>query len=247
MENEKMIFNLAEGVEKAEIIIRQVDSVNELPELAPIKMDISGTIGAPVEFLRRRLSEYGQVNQKRCHVYVSRENMVIELTINENDPYACGKIKGALETSPVFNKFGINAGKDWEPNELGQFLKMNRAFFADRAENMKLVTDLKNFQAKINVTMQRQKSESGDFNESYAGAVTSNVPGAFKLKMPLFKGRPSEEIEVEVYANINGRNVLLQLYSPGTCQALEDIRDAVIDEEIAIIRELAPDIAIIEK
>lgn len=247
MENEKLQISLAPGVEKAEIIIREVSEVNELKVKAPLKVNLSGVIGAPLEFLKKRYDQEDQVNQKRCVVIFNREKLTIKLTINENDEYNKGEVVGNLKQHPKFIEFGINQDKDWEPNELGQFFKMNRFFFADKSENMKLVTDLKNFEAKVNTTIEKQKSESGDFKDNYSGVVTSNLPGKFKLMIPLFKGSSSEEIEVEFYASVKGRTIFLQLFSPSANQALEDIRDMVIDEQITAIRELTPDIAIIEE
>lgn len=57
----------------------------------------------------------------------------------------------------------------------------------------------------------------------------------------------AETIEVEFYASVNGRDVTLQLVSPGACQLLEDLRDRIIDEQVTRIRELAPEMAIIEQ
>ena len=75
----------------------------------------------------------------------------------------------------------------------------------------------------------------------------SNLPEAFTLQLPIFKGMPAESIEVEFYASVNGRDVALQLVSPGACQLLEDLRDKVIGDEVEKIRELSPEIAIIEQ
>lgn len=247
MKNENLQVTFGDGVTKGELIIREVAEVNELEIKAPVKIGLSGVIGAPVEFLTRRLDQNDQINQKHCHVIISREKLMIVLIINESDDYLRGEICGKLEQHPKFKEFGINAGKNWDPNELGQFFKMNRAFFIDRSENMKLVTDLKNFEANVNSKIEKQKSESGDFKDNFSGVVTSNLPGLFKLKIPLFKGREAEELEVEFYASVSGRTIALQLYSPGAMQALEELRDKVIDEQIEQIRTLAQDIAIIEQ
>ena len=82
MQNEKFQINLAEGTQKAELIIREVKAVNELPIKEPIKINISGTIGAPREFLIHRLDQPDQINQKRCHILVDRDEISILLTIN---------------------------------------------------------------------------------------------------------------------------------------------------------------------
>lgn len=247
MQNENLIINMATEADKAEMIIREVNYVNELEVKEPVKLCIYGTIGAPYEFLQRRISEIDQINQKRCHILVSRQGLSIDLVTNENDYYNQNKVTGKLISHPKFIEFGINSGRDFEPAELGQFFKMNRVFFADRSENMKIVSLLKSFTATVNTSIEKEKNQNGSFNDTYTGVVNSNLPGAFKLKMPLFKGRPAEEFEVEIYANVNGRTVSLQLFSPGAVQALEEIRDAIIDEQIGLIRELAPEIAIIEQ
>jgi hypothetical protein len=245
MEKEK--FQIVLGPSgKADVTIREVEDANELPVLAPVKIALIGVIGAPVEFLTKRLGT-DQINEKLCHVIVDREELTIILVTNEPDPYLSGSVTGKLELHPKFKQFGINSGKGWDANDLGQFCKMNRAFFLDKSENMDLVTKLKNFEAKVNTVIEKQKSETGDFKDNYSGVVTSNLPGAFKLKMPLFKGRPAEEIEIEFAASVSGRTVSLQLYSPGANHAVEELRDKVIDEQVGKIRDMAPDIAIIEK
>ncbi len=62
-----------------------------------------------------------------------------------------------------------------------------------------------------------------------------------------FKGMPQEEIDVKIYADVDGRNVSLALVSPGAEGLLEEYRNKVIDEEIAKIKGLAPDNVFFEK
>lgn len=246
-DNKKVVINFPEGTNVAEVIIREGEAPAVLDPLPPIAPDISGVIGTPLEFLKKRISEIAQIDPKRCHVIVDRENISILLITNEDDKRLRGSIKGMLALHPKFIEFGINSSKLWEPNALGQFFKMNRAFFPDKSANMKLVSDLKNFEATVNSKIEKQKSENGDFKDNYSGVVMSNLPQAFSLKIPVFKGVDADIIEIEFYASVNGRTFSLQLVSPGANQLLEDLRDSVIDEQIDAIRELAPDIAIIEK
>jgi len=246
----QIVFGEGESVK--ELIIREGDAAKILDPMPPVKTDLSGVIGAPVEFLRKRLdglvkAEIGQIIPERCHVIVDRENITLELVINEHDEYLKGSVVGTLIQHPKFSEFGINSKKNWTPNDLGQYFKMNRAFFNDMEENMKLVSNLKNFIADVNAKIEKQKDDSGSFKDNFSGVVTSNLPGSFKLHIPLFKGTPPEDIEVEFYANVSGREVTLQLFSPGACQLTEEIRDKVIDDQIFEIRTLSPGIAIIEK
>lgn len=247
MNTEKFQVNFAEGQTKGELILREGKAVDQLPLKAPIKIALVGVIGAPVEFLNKRISEFDQINQKKCHVIIDREKISITLITSEDNADLTGNVQGILMQHPKFIEFGINAKKNWEPNELGQFFKMNRAFFPDRSANMALVTQLKNFIATVNSTIEKEKNESGSFKDNFSGTVSSNLPGMFTLRIPIFKGIPAEDLEIEFYASVDGRDVRLQLYSPGANTALEDLRDKVIEEQIELIRNIAPEIAIIEK
>lgn len=246
MEAEKLNINFPEGATKAEVIIREGDAVKELEPKAPVKTKLKGVIGVPFEYLLKRVTT-GQFTQERSHILVNREDIRLTLIINEHDEYTSGSIEGSLDFHPAFLDFGINTGKVWTPTELGLFFKMNRAFFPDRATNMKLVTDLMNFKATVDNKIERSVKESGDRTDNFAQVVNSNLPASFTLNIPIFKGMQSETLEVETFAQVNGREVAFTLLSPGAKETLEDIRDKVIDHELELIKGIAPDIAIIEQ
>lgn len=247
MKNEKLELNFADGVSKAEIVIREVEKVNELDVKAPLKLNIKGVIGSVSEFLSKRKDQEDQINQKRCHILVNREKISIELIYNENDEYQTGSIKGILEEHPKYKEFGINSDKVWTPTELGMFFKMNRSFFPDKSENMKLVSELMNFTAKVNSSIEKSARENGDRTDNFAQTVSSNLPASFTLTIPIFKGTHAESLEVETFAQVNGREIAFVLLSPAANQTMEDIRDKVIDEQLKNISENCPDIAIIEQ
>ena len=50
-ENKKVVVNLPEGTTQAEIIVREGEAPAVLAPKPPVKIDLSGVIGAPVEFL----------------------------------------------------------------------------------------------------------------------------------------------------------------------------------------------------
>lgn len=245
MQTEKFNINLAPGMERVEVIMREGKAPELLKETPPVQILLNGTIGSVMEFLTKRINT-GQFEQKDCHILVDREDVSITLIINETDEYRRSRIRGSLNYNPKFIEFGINADKKWTPAELGLFFKMNRAYFPDRSANMGLVSTLMNFTATVNSTIERSISENGNRTDNYAQVVNSNLPQAFNLYMPIFKGMPAEIFEVETFASLNGRDVTFLLISPGAQATLEELRDKVIDEEVKKIREIAPDIAIIE-
>lgn len=242
-----MQINLGQGVTKAEVVIREVDKVNELPVLEPEKVNITGTIGSILSFLGKRWGCEGQIDRGHTHIIVDRDNFSMTLVANETDARNKMVVSGKIQLSRQFLAFHINDGYAWEPIQLSQFIKMNRAYFAERDTNMKLVSVFKNFKAKVNTDYERDRKENGSYTDNYSQIVDSNMPDRFSVMLPIFKGTPAKTVEVETYATIDGHDVTVQLVSPGAQEVVDRTLDAIIDEQIAAIREIAPEIPFIEK
>lgn len=240
MEEIKYNFTLPEGA--TELVIREGAAPRALDPKEPVKIDISGVIESPLRWLEKRVE---LINQKAANILVNRDNMRIRLLIDEANYYQ-SIILGTLEASKEMKEFGINTEKKWDPIKLSQFIKMHRAFFTDKSQNMMLVSTLKNFKAQVNQDIERSKEENGSKTDNYSQVVDSNLPKSFKLSIPLFKGFACEEIEVEIYADVDGRDVSLSLVSAGANEAIEEYKNKVIDEQLDAIRDIAPDIVIIE-
>lgn len=225
-----------------EVVLREGKAPVALDPKEPMPVNITGTIDSPLRWLEKRV---GLMDQKQANITVDRDNMKISLVDKETDFYNNG-VCGILQLSKEMKEFGINTDKVWEPNKLSLFIKMHRAFFTDKSQNMQLVSTLKNFKAKVNQDIERSKEENGSKVDNYSQVVDSNLPKSFKLFIPLFKGFPCEEIEVEIYADVDGRDVSLSLVSAGANEAIEDYKNRVIDEQLDAVREVAPEIVIIE-
>ena len=225
-----------------QVILREGKASNVIDPKEPEIVVIDGTIEAPQRWLEKRID---LIDQKPSNIIVNRDTMKIALTTDETNYYRT-KISGTLEASQEIKAFGINTDKSWESSKLSQFFKMHRSFFKDKTENMELVSKLKNFKAKINQDIERSREENGSKVDNYSQVVDSNLPKSFKLNIPLFKGFAPEEIEVEIYADVDGRNVSLSLVSAGANEAIEEYKNRVIDEQLDGIRQIAPDIVIIE-
>lgn len=236
------------GEKPVEVIIRKGEAAkapNPLPTKEPIKTNIVGVISTPFDWLEKRINT---IDQKKAHILVNREDMSITLITNEDDEYSKGVVKGTVEFTEVFLKTKINDPKDaWIPDRLGQFLRLNRSLFEDREECMKLVSALKNFTAKANSEVQKQKDPSGSRADVFKQTVESNLPKSFTLSLAIFKGTPKVPIVVEFDHYLADGECFLQLVSPGSNEAVEAYRDSCIDEVLGKIREIAPEIAIMEK
>lgn len=225
-----------------EIILREGKAAEQLPNKEPISVEIEGNIEAPLCWLEKKIE---LIDQKKAHIEVSRDKMDITLIDKENDYYT-NVITGQLKPSREMEAFGINTDKRWEPAKLSQFCKMQRAFFKDKPANMSIVSTLKNFKAKVSQDIERSKEENGSRADNYSQVVDSNLPKSFKLFIPLFKGFEPEEIEVEIYADVDGRDVSLSLVSAGANETMEETKNGIINELLNKISTIAPDIAIIE-
>ena len=231
-------FLTIEGSNK-EIIFREGKA---LEPKEPVKVNIIGTIDAPLRWLEKRV-EMGCINQDNSHILVDREQMAIMLR-SEEDYYYGAQITGRLELSPVFKKFGINFGKYMTNFEMAELFKMNRSYFENRAVAMNLVTQLQNFKAKVDKDIENMDNKRGDRRILVNQVVQSNLPEAFNLHLPVFKGQAKQTIAVEVY--VEPQNFNCCLMSPEANDLIHDLTDKLIGEVLHDIREVAPDIAIIE-
>ena len=246
MNTEKLNINFAEGEAVKELISRETNHVNEpLPILEPEKVNITGTITAPFAFLEKRWND-PQMDHSRTHLLVNRDNLNIKLVVNETDKRNGMTIIGQIELSRQFKAFGVNKDVQFMPEDLANFFRINRSYFKDRAENMVLVSNLKAFRAKIETEVEREKKDNGSVTDVYKKVVNSNLPGSFKVCIPIYKGAAPEEIEIEVIATVNGRDVALELISPDAASIVEEVRDHLIDEQIEKFTEFAPEIPILE-
>ena len=225
-----------------EVVLREGEAPVALDPKEPERVVINGTIDAPIRWLEKRVE---LINQKATNIIVNRDKMRMALTIDETSYYQT-EINGILQASKEMQEFGINVEKKWEPIKLSKFIKMHRAFFTDKSQNMMLVSTLKNFKAKVNQDIERSKEENGNKTDNYSQVVDSNLPKSFKLNIPLFKGFACEETEVEIYADVDGRDVSLSLVSAGANEAIEEYKNKVIDVQLDAIRQIAPDIVIVE-
>lgn len=237
------------GEKPIEVIIRKGEAAkaaDPLPTKEPIKTKIEGVISTPKDWLEKRV---GTIDQKRANIIVDREGMTITLTVNENDEYLKGTVTGKVEFTEIFKKTKINNPTEgWAPDRLGQFLRLNRGIAnVDRNEWAKLVSGLKSFKATVQSNIEKVRDSSGSRSDIFQMVVQSELPKSFQVNIPIFRGQPKSVIEVEFDHYVVDGECVLQLVSPGANDEVEAYRDKCIDEVLGKIREIAPEIAIMEK
>lgn len=233
----EMVANgLPAGV--GEIVIREGKAVEQRE---PTRVQINGTIDAAARWLETR---FDCLKEKTCHVLVDREKLTISLRCNENNAYGT-VICGRLELSPEYKRFGINEGNYITNFEMAELIKMNRSFFETKTVAMKLVTDLQNFKAKVDKEIEQFDNKRGDRRILVNQAVEHNLPEAFNLILPIFKGTEKQTVAVEVY--VNPSDFSCTLVSPEANDLVEEMKNRLMDEVLERIKNRCPDIVIIEQ
>lgn len=236
--NEELAKRIMGGDIPSDITIREGEA---LPLQEPEKVRLKGQITAPARWLEKRVDT---IEQKKAFVLVSREGFLISLRIDETNHYFT-EINGKLELSDEMKKFAINTGDYIGAFEMADMIKAYRSYFTSQADAMKLVNELRNFKAKIDKEIEASDDKRGNTKFLRSQIVESNLPKSFKLEIPIFKGQPKKTIEVEV--EVNPDNLQCTLISPEANDTVLQERDNIMNDELAKIKETAPDIVIIEQ
>jgi len=249
--NNQEIYNVNEGVSMLTVIHK-----NGLDEQEPISIQISGNIDSPLNWLQKRVVNVTMnensnsthiVLQLESHLLIDRNNLSIMLVLNETNPLLKGYILGKLEKHPDFLKWNINnPSSDWDHDSLSEFIKMNRSFFTDRNEAMKLSTALKELKVKVDKELEKYDDKKGNYRNIAVQTVKEmSIPAEFSINVPIFKGQNKVSIAIEIYINPN--NYRITLVSPDANDVVSDVRDSIINDQKSLIADLAPDIVIIEQ
>jgi len=226
---------LEEGVQTVEVLTGPAKNHSY-----PKRVKINGILTAPYSYLEKRVNK---IDQKQCMLIVDRDKGSLEFVLNENSEYS-DNIKGELKLNPDFLKFGINSGKSYTTLELAEMIKMNRFFFAETSVALKLISTLKDFKAKVDKAVEQRSDGRGNDRSLFEQAVSSNVPESFNMHLPVFKGQEPKAFEVEI--SINGRDLSCSLISPQINDIINEVKNKAIDEQLESIKEIAPELAIIE-
>lgn len=242
------------GVDKFKII-----NVQGYPLLPKRQVNIIGNIDSVLKFLEKRYKPFTDEKPKLfneetdniitpfdSYITISREKKIIELVINETDPHAIGKVQGKLEFDERYKQWKINTGIDWEQKEFAQFCKLNRSLFLDSSVAMKIYKELMDVRIKLTKEIESSNDNRGSDRQMVSQTIIeNNIPLAFTLFVPIFKGTPKMIFDVEIY--VSPIDFSVTLTSPQANDIVSTTVDSIIDEQKAAIQTLCPDLVIIEQ
>ncbi len=220
--------------------ILEIRTGEALPLHEKRPLGIVGNIDTVSRWLKYRIKE---IDTSNSHIRIDRSRMSIALYMNENEELF-DLVKGELHLDPAFETLKINSGEYLTNFEMADLFKMNRSYFENKDVAMKLVSELRNFKAKVDKDLENSDDNRGNRKLLINQIVESNLPEAFNLIVPIFKGLPKQLIEVEV--NVRADDFCCTLTSPGANDLINETKDIIIDDEIEKIHDIAPEIVIVE-
>ena len=238
MDEKKLVITVEN--EGQEIIIREGEA---LAPKYPIPVKIVGNIESVARFLAKRIET---LDQRKCNIAISRKEMLINMVINESDPYNCGLVQAQLMLDDDYKDFGINTAKKYSLVSMADFLKMHRYCFEDSAVAMQIVAELKNFKAKVNKQIEKADDNKGNTRALLEQTVQSNIPKSFTLSMPVFKNEKPRKFQVEINIIVRDSEMECMLESLEANDLIKTLSGQLIDGQLMAISGIAPDIVQIE-
>lgn len=245
----KIIVNAKDG----ELIVRTGEAKPNFKVRKGI--DVSGNIEVPLRHLEKltatELDDDAIVLQSgkesiiiESYLTVDRDAMQIGFKENAGKEYE-SRYLGTLALDTDFLGFGINdASVTYTTLQLAEKIKMNRSFFEKKTDAMRLVSELRGFEAKVNKEVEAKVDDRANRRVLLAQTVTTNIPESFKMNIPVFKGQGKVILDVEV--GIDPYDLSCRLISPEVNDHIHEIKNQVIDEQLDAIRDLHPELRIFE-
>lgn len=233
MEQEKYYFNVQS--KDGEVVIRHGEA---MPLREPRQIKIHGILSTVREYLNKR-----KVNFNDSVLYVNKELGSLELIHNQSSYYQ-GFISGKTETDFRIEQWHINDDNvNWTTTGLATFMKKHIHHFFDKNEGRKLISDLMQFEGKVEKEIQDHNDQKGNIKFKYAQAVEHNLPGSFWLSIPLFKGQENQKFEVEII--VDPKDYGCSLISNELYELADGYKETQIDNELSYIQENYPSLPII--
>lgn len=186
------------------LVIRTGPAPEQLDQIKPNKVHLSGVITAPKDFYLKRKHLH---NKDKCHILYDMQSKKIVLVVDENFENDNYKIEGRLEMNKELLKFNINTGNCFDPKSLLKLLKFNRIYFESPEENAKICLALQNFKAKVATSLENANDLRGDKLMSLHSKITHDLQESFVLNIEIFKGQPKTKFKVDVCLELRAGEV----------------------------------------
>lgn len=199
-----------------------------------------GSINSAFEYLCKKVVKAEIIEHSKLEFCYDKLYIDLHYDARQRNPDV---IQGKLKLHPDLEKFNINSGKSYSTFELSDFIKMNRHYFENKEYAMKLVSELRNFEGKVNRDLEAKTDERGNKRALINQVVESNIPLGFFLELPIFVGQEKTRLEVEININSSFECFLI---SPDLKQLIDLESKSILDEQLNKIKVLHPELKVFE-
>ncbi len=225
-QQEKYNFNVQS--KDGEVVIRHGEAL-PLREKRPIK--VQGTLSTVKEYLDKR-DPISQINFHDSLLGVSIDEGWLQLTLDQSS-YYIGHVVGKIEESKESKEWAINSDEEVPTDHLAVFMKKHIHHFYDKEQGRNLISNLMQFEAKVEKEIQDHNDQKGNIKFKYSQAIEHNLPGEFHLTIPLFKGQQKQKIAVEII--VDPKNYNCTLVSNELYEKSDGYIEEQLEKEIASI------------
>jgi hypothetical protein len=199
-----------------------------------------GSIASALEYLSKKVVDAVKIEHSKIEFCYSKLYINLLYDGRQRNP---DFIQGTLKLHPDLEKFNINSGKSYSTFDLADFIKMNRHYFENKEYAMKLVSELRNFEGKVNRDLEAKTDERGNKRALINQVVESNIPTGFFLELPVFVGEAPKRLEIEI--NITS-SFECSLISPDLKEFIDLESRSILNEQLVKIKELHPELKVFE-
>lgn len=199
-----------------------------------------GSINSAFEYLSKMVVDFKIIEHSKLEFCYDKLYIKLLYDARERNPDV---IEGTLKLHPDLVKFNINSGKTYSAFDLADFIKMNRHYFENKEYAMKLVSELRNFEGKVNKELEARTDDRGNKRALINQVVESNIPTGFYLELPVFIGQEKKRLEVEI--NITA-NFDCSLISPDLKEFIDMQSKTILDEQLDKIKAMHPELKVFE-
>lgn len=230
MENKKIDIHVAQGVQ--ELIIREGDA----PEvIRPSKVKIAGNIHAVTDFIKTR---HETLDKLKCVIVFDEAKGILTLSSDPTFPESDFEVIAKIEDFDDLKAFGINKEKYYSLKDIEKLIRMNRFWFADKDEHMKLCGQLKAFTAKVQSELQSEADRRGNQNKAFSKQVTSDLAADFVLNIPIYKGCAHNLFRVEICYDVTDSQVRFWFESVELFELQKTALNDGFEKQLQNIKEL---------
>lgn len=176
------------------------------------------------------------LNFDKAIVYADKEAMTIELELDPENYYGAS-VKGTLEKAKEIRIFFLNEQKELSREDCIKLFRFNAIHFSKPEQARAIEIAFQKFSAKAFVELNKDEDTRGNSNNHVSKKVETGIPLNFVLEIPIYKGEPKEQIEVNICLDVIGTRAAFWFESVQLVELLEQRKDEIFARQLEHCKE----------